>query len=91
MSSFFPAHRYGAILTAQAVGFRVFAPSAVGAWVVIYDEANGPAGRDEFRSVTLVEASGRHNSSANSRDGFTRSDSPEWDMMSCRKSLILGR
>ncbi|MGI8601663.1 MAG: type I pullulanase [Verrucomicrobiales bacterium] len=39
---------FGAELTASSVGFRVFAPSAISVWVVIYDNPTGPAGRREF-------------------------------------------
>jgi len=47
MHAVLPSGRFGAHLTAQAVGVRVFAPSATAVWVVFYDEASGPAGRFE--------------------------------------------
>lgn len=47
MHASFPAHGFGARLTPYGLGLRVFAPSAMAAWVVFYDEPTGPAGRME--------------------------------------------
>ena len=47
MHATLPPGRFGAHLTPQGVGVRVFAPSASAAWVVFYDEAVGSAGRFE--------------------------------------------
>jgi pullulanase len=38
----------GAAVGPNSTGFRVFAPSAVAAWVVLYDEPTGSRGRMEF-------------------------------------------
>lgn len=53
MHSAIPAGRFGAHLTPQGLGVRVFAPSASVAWVVFYDEASGPAGRIEVPLVHI--------------------------------------
>ncbi len=53
LSATLPADRFGVHLTAHAASFRVFAPSAMGVWVAIYDEATGPSGRVEFPLVHL--------------------------------------
>lgn len=42
-----PAGQFGAHVTPQGLGLRVFAPSATGVWGVFYDEPTGPAGRFE--------------------------------------------
>lgn len=44
----FPARCQGAHLSPCGLSLRVFAPSAMSAWAVIYDEATGPAGRVEL-------------------------------------------
>lgn len=45
---FYSDSEMGAVYTAENTTFRLFSPMSTEAWVVLYDEADGPQGREEI-------------------------------------------